>query len=409
MPCALVASLAMLSTAVLADEDEAAGVELIVSGPVIEAEETRSAFIYVRPNAPEAYRGNSASAGILAQGWSLLGREDLGAAAGSDEYLPRPNETPNVVATGIEPTLDEIAQRAADARVVIINESHEVTLHRDFSRRVIERLRPLGFTVLAAETFNNQRDKPDPVEESAHLPYLRVKDGYYTLEPVFGAMVRTAKRLGYRLAAYEQVYDPDRAIPGPEDDWRQSIKDRETAQAQHLAQLLRSMAPHEKLIVHAGYGHANEEARVGEDGWDNAWMAARLKRDHGFDPLTIAQTKSRGSADTVQLFRPSDKLAKQFDLVVDHPVHGFRHGRSDWRFADGAQAVSIPESYASADEPLIIEAFAEGEPFDAVPVDRVWVDPGEDVKLALKPGRYTVRAVRPFPLPQPRPATPATP
>ncbi|MEM7689800.1 MAG: hypothetical protein AAF291_12330 [Pseudomonadota bacterium] len=412
----LIASLALAATfsgsqRALAQDAEAASVELVISGPVIEAEETRSAFIYVRPEVPEAYRGNSASAGILAQGWSLLGREDLGAAAGSDEYAPRPNETPNVVATGIEATLDAIAKRASDARVVIINESHEVTLHRDFSRRVIERLRPLGFTVLAAETFNNQKDKPDPVEESAHLPYPRVQDGYYLLEPVFGEMVRTAKRLGYRLAAYEQVYDPDRTNPGPDEDWRQSIKDRETAQAQHLAQLLKSMAPHEKLIVHAGYGHANEEARIGKDGWDDAWMAARLKRDHGFDPLTIAQTKSRGSADTVQLFLPSDKLAKQFDLIVDHPIHGFRHGRSDWRFSDEARAVDIPQPYASAAEPLVIEAFAAGEPFEAVPVDRVWVEPGEDVKLALKPGRYIVRAVRPVlaPLSSPEPQTPATP
>ena len=98
-----------------------------------------------------------------------------------------------------------------------------------------------------------------------------------------------------------------------------------------------------------------------------------------------------------------------FDLLIDHPVHGFRHGRSDWRFQDWAQAVDIPEPYANVSEPLILEAFVDGEPFDAVPVDRVWVEPGEDIKLALKPGRYTVRAVRPVTPPPANPELPTTP
>jgi len=46
------------------------------------------------------------------------------------------------------------------------------------------------------------------------------------------------------------------------------------------------------------------------------------------------------------------------------------------------------------DEPLVIEAFAWGEPFDAVPVDRVFVEPNEATTLLLPPGRYRVRAVR---------------
>ncbi|MEO0419348.1 MAG: hypothetical protein AAF249_10815 [Pseudomonadota bacterium] len=381
----------------LAQDSEAGGVELIVSGPPIEATETEQDYIYLRPEVPQAYRDSPGAAGILAQGWSMLGREDLGAKAGSDEYEARPCKALEGGTKGTEAALDAIAARAAATRIVIINESHEVTLHRDFSRHLIERLRPLGYTVFAAETFQNLKNEADPVEHSADLSYPRASDGYYLREPAFGAMVRTAKQLGFRLAAYEQPYDPERERPKSLDE---QIASREQAQAENLAALLKTMGPDEKLVVHVGYAHARENETKRGDGFDTSWMAARLKRMTGVDPLTIAQTVCRGSSDKVQLSQAPERNAGLFDLIVDHPVHGFGHGRSDWRFADGEQAVDIPEPYASAQETLIIEAFAEGEPFEAVPVDRVWVEPGEDVKMALKPGRYTVRAVRPATLPE---------
>ncbi|MEM7702556.1 MAG: hypothetical protein AAF251_11515 [Pseudomonadota bacterium] len=384
-----------LSGWALAQDGEAAGVELIVSGPPIEARETGQDGMYLPPDVPEAYRDSPSATGILAQGWSMLGREDLGAQAGSNEYEARPCEALAGGAKGVDGVLDAIAARAADARIVIINESHEVTLHRDFSRRVIERLRPLGYTVFATETFTNFATKADPVAESAALAYPRARDGTYLKEPVFGQMVRSAKRLGYRLAAYEIALDVERATNSNE-----QIAQREQAQADNLVAILNSLGPDEKLIVHAGYWHANELDKRRASGVDRSLMAARLKRITGLDPLTIAQTECRGSADIVRLSAQPNNPKAAFDLYVDHPLHGFRYGRSDWRFADGAQAVDIPEPYASATEPLIIEAFAEGEPFEAVPVDRVWVDPGEDVKLALKPGRYTIRAVRPAALPK---------
>ncbi|MEL6706881.1 MAG: hypothetical protein AAFP79_01265 [Pseudomonadota bacterium] len=381
----------------LAQDSEAGEVELIVSGPPIEANETEQDYIYLRPEVPEAYRDSPGAAGILAQGWSMLGREDLGAKAGSDEYEARPCKALEGGAKGTEAVLGAIAARAAATRIVIINESHEVTLHRDFSRHLIERLRPLGYTVFAAETFSNLKDAPDPVEEHAELAFPHIAEGYYLREPVFGELVRTAKRLGFRLAAYEQPFVPPDERPKSIDE---QIAQREQTQAENLTVLLKTMGPQEKLVVHVGYAHVREIETKRGDGFDTSWMGARLKRMTGVDPLTIAQTYCRGSSDSVQLSKAPERARGWFDLIVDHPVHGFRHGRSDWRFKAGARAVDIPEPYASAQETLIIEAFAEGEPFEAVPVDRVWVDPGEDVKMALKPGRYTVRAVRPATLPE---------
>ena len=384
---ALLAAIAALAGGLHAQEQVAPQVGLRVAGPPVDAADTGQPFVYVDPDTLVEQGGSQE------QALSMLGREDM-AAFYSDEYgvSPCPPLVPG--AEGESEVLARIVAAAAQHRVVVINESHTVTLHRDFSRKVIAALRPIGYSVLAAETFANDAEAgQDPVDLNAHLPYLTQNLGWYSREPVFGAMLREAKDLGYRFAAYEQVYDPDRVRPADDGDWRIDIRDRETEQAQNLAAILAGMAPEEKLIVHVGYTHAREAAVVGEDGWDHAWMAARLKRDHGLDPLTIAQTVCRGSSDRIRLAATPSPMVGYFDLLIDHPVDSFVHSRPVWRFAQGEQPVPVPPELRPTEESWVIEVFAEGEPFDAVPVDRILVAPGDDVRLALKPGRYVARAV----------------
>ena len=359
-------------------------VELMIAGPPIAASETVHPFLYERPVLAEG----EFSGGIVEQGWAMLGREDRAAVEGADEYAATVCPAPEGSVAGLEAVLDAIAERAAQTRVLIVNESHYLTAHREFSRRLARRLRIAGYTVFAAETFRNRNDGPDPVETHADFDYPHTEEGWYGREPVFGQLLRQAKTSGYRLTAYEQVYDPD-AERG--DDLAANIASREQAQAEHLAAILETMPRHEKLFVHVGYSHADEHD--GENAGRDVWMAARLKRLTGVDPLTIGQTECRGGADVVRLLPMPRDGSAPFDYALDHPVDGFRHGRAAWRFAE-ALAVPIPEPFAAAGEPLVIEAFREGEPFDAVPKDRVYVEPGEDVRLALAPRRYTVRAVR---------------
>ena len=321
----------------------------------------------------------------------MLGREDIGAAyRGADEYRPStcPSATPAV--EGLEAVLDEITARARDTRVVIVNESHYVTRHRDFSRRLIERLSPLGYTVFAAEDFVNIDGAPDPVKLLEGKSWIPTDIGYYIADPSFGALVGRARALGFRLAAYEQVHIPTQIR---DTDRNRSIALRESAQAANLAAILAEMGDEEKLVVHVGYSLARESVEFEEDGFETAWMAARLARLTGIDPLTIAQTVCRGSGPTTRLSMPEGYYAGFSDLIVDHPVTDFVHRRAAWRF-DGKQAVAIPQPFVGSAEPLVVEAFREGEPFDAVPEDRVYFEPGEDVRLALPPGRYVVRAVR---------------
>jgi hypothetical protein len=52
----------------------------------------------------------------------------------------------------------------------------------------------------------------------------------------------------------------------------------------------------------------------------------------------------------------------------------------------------VPRRLKRPAERIIVEARNAADPADAVPVDRVLIDPGEDIPLLLPPGRYKVRA-----------------
>src|SRR5690606_22850830 len=128
-------------------------------------------------------------------------------------------------AAGWDAVIDAIAARAEGHRVVIINESHMVTRHRETTRRLLAKLQPLGFRVLAAETFNQGYGGPPPVEDTPAVSWPRMIDGYYSGEPAFGRLVREARTLGYRLAAYEELFDP--AAPVSDDPFAGIVR-RET-------------------------------------------------------------------------------------------------------------------------------------------------------------------------------------
>jgi hypothetical protein len=364
-------------------------VQLEVAGPPIDAPLIPLPDFYRLPPAGD----ESGDGGRLAQQWAMLGREDRAAASqsGSAEYIPRPCEAAPGSPSGWDAVIDAIVARAADHRVVIINESHMVTRHRETTRRLLEKLRPLGFRALAAETFNQGYGMTSPVEALPAVAWPRMIEGHYSGEPAFGRLVREAKAQGYRLAPYEVIHDP--AVPPP-DDPAESVVRREAAQARHLAEIVRQMRPEERLIVHAGYSHGSE-VPIGFAGRDLEWMGARFKALTGIDPLTVTQVACRSAGGAVFLAAPPASLRPgQFDMVVSHPAEAFENGRPNWRREVGDEPTPIPAPLRPIGEPLVIEAFAWDEPFDAVPVDRVYVEPGEDLPLLLPPGRYRVRAVR---------------
>jgi hypothetical protein len=323
----------------------------------------------------------------------MLGREDRSAASGTvrDEYSPQECETAADSPTGWDGVIDAIVARAAAHRIVIVNESHVITRHRETTRRLLAELRPLGFTVLAAETFIQGYGTTAPVEAEPAVAWPLMIEGYYSVEPAFGRLVREAKAQGYRLVPYEEI--SDLSVPAS-DDPAENVVRREAAQARHLAEIVRRMRPEERLIIHAGYGHGSE-VPFDFEGRDLAFMGARFKALTGLDPLTVTQTACRSTGGAVFLAVPPANLRPgQFDMVVSHPVETFDNRRPKWRREAGDMPIRVPASLRPTDEPLVIEAFAWDEPFEAVPVDRLYLEPGEDLPLLLPAGRYRVRAVR---------------
>jgi hypothetical protein len=363
-------------------------VQIDVAGPPIEASETGQAFLY---DVPTANNGEF-DGGRSSQHWSMLGREDRSAAGNEAEYKPRACAAEQGSRPGLANVIDAIAKRAASHKVVIINESHTVTRHRETTRQLLPKLRSLGFTVFAAETFTNGPEPRPPIDDHANVSWVHRNDGYYSREPVFGRLIRDAKGLGYRLAAYEHFDKPDEPTPTSDEE---SIRRREAGQAENLAKIISSMGPDERLLVHVGYSHAKEASQEWSEGNEILWMAGELKNLTGIDPLTVVQTECRSDGGEPFLaISPDQADSDWYDMIVSHPVDVFADNRPVWRRAGGDIEVSIPDGLRLTKEPLIIEAFMVGDPFDAVPIDRIYVEPDENLPLLLPPGRYVARAVK---------------
>src|SRR5690606_22210325 len=90
-----------------------------------------------------------------------------------------------------------ISSLAAQRQIVMVNEAHHDVATRRLTLALLPRLRALGFTHFAVEALNGDdrelKSRGYPIETS----------GYYVNEPVFGEIVREARRLGYTIVEYE--------------------------------------------------------------------------------------------------------------------------------------------------------------------------------------------------------------
>lgn len=307
-----------------------------------------------------------------------VGREDIHAAVQDWTLIPgrcAPTGSPEADA------IDEIVKRAANTRIVIINEAHDRPRHRAFIQQVATRIRSLGYSVFAAETFS------DDISNSNHLPYARWFDGTYSNEPVFGQLIRELKRNDFKLVAYEHRWDATLT----ELSRYEQVATREEGQANNLVQVFSKMSEDERLLIHAGYSHASEVPIKTFGGEKIAWMASRLKEKTGVNPLTIDQTACQSNSGVTELTSASPRhVPLQFDLVVGHPAIQLENGRPSWRIQDGAYWVDVPPTLRSTTERVLVEARRAGVPHDAVPTDRIMLWPGEIRPLLLPAGKYDI-------------------
>ncbi len=292
----------------------------------------------------------------------------------------------------IVPAKEYIIQQSKKNRVIIINEAHHYSFHRVFTKSLLQDLYNQGYKNLGVEALSNG-DKLD--SKLNNRKYAIQESGYYTQDPNFGNMLRTALNLGYNVFAYEQTED----LNG---------KEREIAQAKNIQKKMNER-PNEKLIIHCGFDHSLEGEH---NNWEKA-MAGRLKEFTGVNPLTINQVKysernnrnyNQPILKALKIEKPSilidsENTAFQYeknnswtDIAILHPNTLYIKGRPQWLVTDDTKLVEFENKNFKIDYPVMALAYKKGENIKkAIPVDIVELQSKSDkAYFVLDKGGYNI-------------------
>ncbi len=290
------------------------------------------------------------------------------------------------------PAKAAIISNAPHYRVIMINEAPAKPVHRAFTYSLLEELYKQGYHYLAMEAFNNYSNKS--------LDSLNVFTGYYTYEPVAGELVRKALQLGFKLISYE---DTSALAHSP--------SQRDSVQAANIYEVIKK-DPAAKILVHAGYGHINEE-KMG----NYIPMGRWFKKMSGIDPFTIDQTGMTDGSDfeygrifyqyfnarfnitsssvIYQNKRPFNPLEeKGYDVIVMHPAAAYQHNRPSWLSLNGERKVTLVQPTEKM--LFFVQAYYENE-YNAdminilVPADQTYITNREGYYcLYLRKGKYKI-------------------
>lgn len=340
---------------------------------------------------------------------TFIGDYDGAAASFSIAQPPQPDDarTPLAGNWQAKPAADVILDLAKDRKAVFFNEAHSAPVTRTLTIELLAKLRAEGFNYFAAETLYrndkelNQRGYPTP------------DSGFYIDEPLYGEMVRTALKLGFKVVAY----DVENAGAGDA---------RELAGAQNLYRIFKQ-DPNARLIVDAGFAHIQETGKY----LGGSSMAEFFKKVSGMDPLCIEQTMmiqhARPDQDhpyysaIVNALHPARPIVfvdgkqswtlkpKQYDLSVIFPSAPRNELRPDWLKLDGLRVLyPVSGDMCRGHFPCLVQAYYSDEGADAVAADRAMlnvVDPNAPAderlvvnhgsaqsRLFLRPGKYRITA-----------------
>jgi len=318
------------------------------------------------------------------------------------------NSSPLAGAYTAKPALDEIADLAKGRKAVFFNEAHNVPLTRTLTVELLPKLRAEGFTYFAAETVYSS--DTDLQKRGYPIP----KSGFYTMEPISAEMVRTAIKLGFKVVGYESEKEGNGDV-------------REYDQAKNLYERVFKNDPNARVVVNAGYAHIQENGRY----LGGQSMAQHFRKLSGIDPLTVEQTMLiehppgtenhpyyHAVVDSVKptapiVFvdkdgKPWSLKAKAYDVSVIFPVDQLQNDRPTWLDLGGLRKPYFVSgsSFCQNEYPCLIEARYADESDDAIPADRLVLNPVEKAErledrlikghgeaqasLYLRPGRYHV-------------------
>lgn len=273
------------------------------------------------------------------------------------------------------PALNYIPNLAKNHRVVFLNEAHNIALTRTLTVRLLKPLREEGFNVFAVETLYHS-----DIAALNKRGYPTTASGFYTREPIYAEMVRTALKLGYKVVAYEA-------------DANHTGNAREAQQAENLWKILKD-DPNARLVVNAGYAHIQKTGQfLGAQS-----MAEHFMKDSGITPLSVEQTVLTPHQNSgmnhpdydaiVGALHPKQPIAfvdkddkpwslrPGYDLSVIFPEEHFAYDRPTWAGLWGARVpVTVNGTVCQDHYPCMVAARYADEGDDAIPADRMVLDP----------------------------------
>ncbi|HET8859992.1 hypothetical protein [Marivirga sp.] len=287
---------------------------------------------------------------------------------------------------------DYIIKEAQKNQVVMINEAHHNSMHRAFTKSLLQRLFDNGYKNLGLEALDNGENLDSALNSRG---YPIQKTGYYTQDPQFGNLIREAIEIGYEVFAYERI-------------GTDFGKNREIEQAKNIQKVIESR-PNEKFLIHCGFDHLMEG---NYSGWEKA-MAGRLTEYAGIDPLTINQDEYSERSKTEfnhPLLKALDInepciLIDEYnnplkykrdeawaDIAVLHPNTKYDDTRPNWLFENGNKNISLKLNDIPIEFPVMVLAFKKGEDINvAIPIDITEIEnKKESCHLALKEGTYEI-------------------
>jgi hypothetical protein len=318
-----------------------------------------------------------------------------------DEYMPKD-------------AVSYIESIAANNQVIFINEAHHIPMHRAFSILLLNVLYKKGFRYFAAETLNSFDKKLN----NRGYPLINTS-GYYSNEPIYGDLIRTALSLGYTIIPYEAEVSCKYSLPmlsetaaKRDSEHVKCQNNREYNQALNLYKRILKKDPKAKIFVHAGYGHIKKK---GNDTWNP--MGKNFQEITGITPYTIDQESMREhstpdyESDTYkyiikkhQIKHPTILLNTDseiwvekeylgaYDLQIFHPRTRFIHGRPNWLLLNGVRnTYTLNNINTDGKFPYLVSAYYKNEDQFAVPIDRlILLNKNSARVLVLPKGEFTI-------------------
>lgn len=246
-----------------------------------------------------------------------------------------------------------IINRSKKEQMIIINEAHHNSSHRNFAKSLLKGLYKNGYRYLGVETLEN--------DDSLNIrKFANQESGFYSKEPQFGLFLKEALSIGFKVFPYES---------------NGNGKEREIGQAKNISDFM-TKNNQGKMLIYCGYEHAYEGKH---QTWEKT-MAERVKDLTGINPFTIDQTKfSERSQEkfTEPLVKMINKKYPQIlvdkngnifngensDFYTDAVIIGatthYENGKPNWMLEKGKIYYAIPQ--IPKQKSVLVHAYKEGE------------------------------------------------